>query len=365
MKRKIAIFLTLLLFLTGCWDQRELKNIRMVHTAGIDMLDEGKIRLTVSIPTIKSPIEPQGNVITPKISGEGHSVQEASSELQRIVSQHMDLRETRVLLINEKFAKNNLYEALDFFFREADFPINVLLAITESPAQEVVQLNVEDRSLLSEYLHDLLGASEQQGNIPKDSPFLVPSIMLTPGVDNALPLVIISEEKNRAKISGLALLHGKQMTGRLNESQAKVYVMMKDKKSHGTITERIGFRNSYVTFSFERTKQRVRLTTAENEISADIHITLKCALLDNPTGEPLSKDMIQKMAHNLEDLLTIRAKETIKLLQEANCDGIGIGLEVRAHLNDRWKSVDWNQEYPKITINPHFKVKIYNHGLLI
>ncbi|ACT02189.1 Ger(x)C family spore germination protein [Paenibacillus sp. JDR-2] len=362
-KQRIIVVLSLTVLLNGCWDQRQLKNIRMAQTVGVDLLAEDKIRLSVSIPTIKAAIESQGNVVTPKVSGEGHSVQEASLELQTMVSQHMDLRETRVLLVNKAFAEKSLYETLDYFYREAQFPISIFVAITDGFAQEVVDLQVEDRSLISEYLYDLLESNEEEGMLPSESPFLISSIMSTPGFDNVLPIIEALHQKKRAKVSGLALFHGKQMTGKLDSQHARSFVLLTRHMSYGTMTEQIGPEQSYLTFMYKRAKHKVKITTKDH-IAADIYLMVNCFLIDNPTGTPLDKNRMADISQRLEKVLSKRAEETIRQLQRANCDGLGIGLQMKALHQQAWRTLDWNKEFPKMKITPHVQVKIKNHGLL-
>lgn len=361
--RQTMVLFSLTLLLSGCWDQRQLKNIRMVQTIGVDLLGEQKVRLSISIPTMKTAIESQGRVVTPKVSGEGHSVQEASSQLEKMVSQHMDLRETRVLLVNKAFAEKSLYETLDYFYREAQFPISIYVAITESSAKEIVNLEVEDRSLISEYLYDLIESNEEEGLIPKESTFLISSIMISQGFDNVLPLIDVVSQQERAKINGLALFHGKQMTGSLDSKHARSFVMMSRHMSFGTMTEQIGPKQSYLTFIYKRAKHKVKITM-KDPITVDIYLTLNCFMADNPTGTPLNKALIEDISRKLEKVLSARAEETIRQLQQANCDGIGIGLQIKALHNKEWKTLDWNKEYPRIQIKPHVQVKIKNHGLL-
>ncbi|GLX66105.1 Ger(x)C family spore germination protein [Paenibacillus glycanilyticus] len=361
--RESIVLLLAVLLLGGCWDQRQLKNIRMAQTVGVDLLGENKVRLSVSIPTIKTAIENQGNVVTPKVSGEGHSVQEAGIQLQKMVSQHMDLRETRVLLVNKAFAEKSLYETLDFFYREAQFPISIFVAITESSAQDIVEMEVEDRSLISEYLYDLLESNEEEGLIPRESPFLILSIMSTPGFDNVLPIIDAMRQNERAKLIGLALFHGKQMTGRLDSKQSRAFVMLTKHQSYGTMTEQVGPEQSYLTFIYKRAKHRVDITV-NDQISADLYITLNCFLVDNPTGKEINKTVLSDIGRNLEKTMTNHAEAMIRKLQEANCDGLGIGLQMKALHNKTWRTLDWEKEYPTIKIKPHVQVKIKNHGLM-
>lgn len=364
--RKLPLFAMMLLVclpLCGCWDQRELKNIRMVHTAGIDLLENNDVRLTVSIPTVKNAYEAQGTVITPKVSEVGRSVQEASVNLQKIVSQHMDLRETRILLVNRTFAEKNLYEGLDFFYREAHFPINVYIAVTEEPAQKIVQTDVEDRSLISEYLYDLLTSGEEEGLLPQESPYLIAPIMFAQGIDNVLPYLTQSTVRRRAKVEGLALFHNERMTGRMDELHARSFVLLKDKKSYGTLTEQVGPKNSFVTFSYNTSKHTIKLQT-EGTFQAELYTKVNCELIDNPSGTRLQQSDIEEMTTQLEAILTKRAEETIQKLQEAHCDALGIGLRIKAHHPKLWKAIDWNQMYPDAKIHAHFDVRIENQGLL-
>jgi len=40
---RLLSVLIVMAFLAGCWDERELKNIRMAHTVGIDLLEDGRV----------------------------------------------------------------------------------------------------------------------------------------------------------------------------------------------------------------------------------------------------------------------------------------------------------------------------------
>jgi Ger(x)C family germination protein len=207
-------------------------------------------------------------------------------------------------------------------------------------------------------------SSEQEGFIPKESPFLISSIMLTPGEDVALPFIRADKQKDRAVVDGVALFHHKKMTGMLNDRQAQTFVMMRKDKAYGTLTEAIGPQATYVTFTFERSRQSIKLTAAKEGITADIQVSLNCALMDNPSGQFITDSMIKDMEQKLEKLLTTRAEQTVSQLQKANCDGLDIGLQLKALHNSEWSKLDWDREYSKIDIHPQIHVKIDNHGLL-
>ena len=55
--KKVLVVVISLLLLTGCWDERQFKNVKLVLTIGFDKGEDGGITETVSIPTIKRSAE--------------------------------------------------------------------------------------------------------------------------------------------------------------------------------------------------------------------------------------------------------------------------------------------------------------------
>ncbi|GMK40847.1 hypothetical protein PCCS19_39030 [Paenibacillus sp. CCS19] len=117
--------------------------------------------------------------------------------------------------------------------------------------------------------------------------------MISPGVDNVLPF-IVQAKKNRAKINGVALLHKKKMTGKLDEIHAISFVMLSEHKPYGSISEPRGPHDSLVTSTYVRANRSIKVSSRQ-PITADVSVSLKCSLTDNSTGELLTPSIIDKM----------------------------------------------------------------------
>jgi hypothetical protein len=74
----------------------------------------------------------------------------------------------------------------------------------------------------------------------------------------------------------------------------------------------------------------------------------------------LKPDYVNQMEQELSRQLEQRAKKTIETMQKANCDVLGIGHQIKAFHPDIWKSLDWREDYPRVSIEPKFDVQILN-----
>ncbi|SFS46190.1 Ger(x)C family spore germination protein [Paenibacillus sp. BC26] len=361
---RTCLLLLLLPLLTGCWDSRELKEIRIEQAEAFDLLDNGNIRFTITIPTIKSAVQSKSSIVSPSFTGDGRTVNEAYLEMKKAVSQELDFGKARVILINKRFAKKGFYPALESYYREARSPINVKMAVVNDSAGLVLKMKVADRLMISDYLYDLLQSSEENGLIPKVSPYLISSLFTNSGTDAVLP-IINPLGKDRVKLEGLALMHGKRMTGELDDKTSANFVMLsKFNPKYFTVTEYINTLKANVSLFMSRDKRDITVATDKGTVKAVISADFTCNLVEIPKMVHPDEEMLKKVASELEKLLNDKAKEVITQLQQANCDALGIGLHIKAHHNRYWKSITWEDVYPEIDIEPRIKVSIDKSGIM-
>ncbi|WP_308635197.1 Ger(x)C family spore germination protein [Paenibacillus silvisoli] len=361
---KALLLIFFLPWLTGCWDRRELKEIRIEQAEGFDLQENGKIRFTITIPSIKSATRSKSTIVVPSIGAEGRTINEAYLDIKKSVSQELDFGKARVILINKRFAKKGLYPALESYYRESHSPINVKMAIVDDSAGKLLEMKAEDRLMISDYLYDLLQSGEENGLIPKASPYLITALLMGRGIDVTLPIVNPAGA-NRAKLTGVALFHMKQMTGELDSDHAMLLVMLsKFNSMQFTVTEHVAALKTDISLFFNRENRKVTVTTGQDSIKAVVNVHVTGNLVEIPFLTKVDEETLQKISSELERKLNERAKEVIKELQQANCDALGIGVHVKAHHNRFWKSVKWEKVYPEITIEPRIKVDIVKKGVL-
>ncbi|WP_165822317.1 Ger(x)C family spore germination protein [Paenibacillus montanisoli] len=362
---KCLLLILLLPWLTGCWDQRELKDLRIELAEGFDLLDNGRIRFTITIPTIKSASQGKTSITVNDIAADGRTVNEAYLEMKKAVSQELDFGKARIILINKRFARNGFYPAIESYYREAHSPINAKMAIVDDSAETVLKIKPADSLMVNDYLYDLLQSGEENGLIPKASPYSVSSLFLNTGTDVTIPIIHLKGVE-RVKLAGLALMHDKRMTGELDDKASMSFVMLsRFNPEYFTVTEHIADPiNVNVSLFMTRDKRDITVTTGKGNVKAVINADFTCDLVEISKMVHTDEELLKKVGSQLEQMLNEKAKEVIKHLQQANCDALGIGLHIKAHHNRYWKSIKWDEVYPEMEIEPRIKVSIDTHGIM-
>lgn len=81
--RKLILLLSIVVILSGCWDQRLLKDVKIIHGTGIDLIDKGQIELTLAIQT--STLQTKADMV-PVLSEVGRTVREGRMKMDRRIS---------------------------------------------------------------------------------------------------------------------------------------------------------------------------------------------------------------------------------------------------------------------------------------
>ncbi|MGR5978712.1 Ger(x)C family spore germination C-terminal domain-containing protein [Bacillus cereus] len=66
----------------------------------------------------------------------------------------------------------------------------------------------------------------------------------------------------------------------------------------------------------------------------------------------------------IKNHFTKLAKQTVLHMQQANCDGLGIGQRVQAYHADIWEHTNWNKVYPKVPIQVRVHTEMINTGVI-
>src|SRR5699024_9383793 len=113
---------------------------------------------------------------------------------------------------------------------------------------------------------------------------------------------------------------------------------------------------NYVDFSMRNMKRKIKIDTDNNKIKANIDMHLQIEIDEYAEDHLYSKKKAKKLKEQINEQLTILAEETIKEMQEANSDPLGIGERIKAYHPKTWQAIDWEKAYPKIEMKPSFTI---------
>ncbi len=370
MKRRLhfnTIIVVCTFLLTGCWDEKMLKDTRFILTVSYDKDKDGYISGTYSTPNSNN--YPNSSIVT---TVKGKTVNNVSEKVNRKVAETLDVSKVNIVFLAEKLVKEDgLYPYLDVFIRRPNNPINPYLVITEGKADGYVKDPIPNEGIPSIYYRGLIESEIDKGLYTNMNIFQASRIFDDSRADIVVPYMKKSKSDNTPVVGGLALFDTDKFSGEIlnpNESilfnllagnKAKINPLMYKKlwdDQDPTIED-------YASFSVLRNKKKMKLDVKNGKVKGTIHMKLAIEVIEYPIGDVVDQE--KKIEEKLSKVLTKDANEVIKKLQKANCDGLSIGLRLHSFHYNEYKKMKWKEtDYKNADIKANVEVEILKHGLV-
>ncbi|UOQ43607.1 Ger(x)C family spore germination protein [Halobacillus salinarum] len=370
MKKALCMLISLFL-LTGCWDQRQFKDIKLVLTKAFDLTEDGDLHETVSIPSVQRGGEGPGPEHIQIVSAEADNVREARERIDEMISQSFDPSKLKVILLGEELAQKGIYPILDDFYRNPRNNLNAYLGIVEGEAGKAVSIKNQTEPRISTYISGILESNITSTHFTGKNLQLICSDLLSPGKDFTLPYLKVLEESQLIKYDGLALFHDENYTGvHLTPEQSLLLMLLEGYRGqYARITKKIGKEGDnplldYISINVMKADQKLKIDAKDSEVKVTVRLNLKARIVEYPKNHLDSYSKVEKVNKRLSEVLTKDAKEIIDIVQEANSDVFGIGRRVMAYKPDVWDRLDWNEEFPDIEFEPKVTVEIQELGII-
>ncbi|WP_416826648.1 Ger(x)C family spore germination protein [Ectobacillus polymachus] len=363
-----AVFI--LLFMTGCWDQDLLRNARLIHGGGFDLTSNGKLQSTFVIRD--SPTSEQQSPKNDIIFTVGHSPREARDKADDQISRYLRAYKNRIVLIGEELAKQDIYPILDIFYRDPKSALNARIGVVKGRAADMLSLKKVGNVLIAEEIDELIKSKEVTTTVPEVTIEKIYPIMMDPGEDFTLPY--LEKKGKRVDVSHIAMFHNQQFTGTLSPDESTMYLILKGKTGKTAdftreISSPKGHQTSqdFLSFNVEKSKQKMKvLIQSGDQITVKLDLKWKVSIVEWPKDRLTEKKVVNQLNQYLSKEMTNLAKDTLKKMQEAQCDGLGIGRQLIAFHPQIWKTQkkDWGSNYQKVDFVPTIQVEITKKGII-
>ncbi|MCR8636465.1 Ger(x)C family spore germination protein [Paenibacillus radicis (ex Xue et al. 2023)] len=355
--------------LSGCWDQRLLKNQRNVSIGGMDRASNGMILATVSIRDMKT------SEAGPKNSNETHSViAKTTQHARELLNQQLwgsySSSKMRVLLFGEELVKqHDFLPYLDVYYRDPRSPLNARLAVVHGKALDTISKKMIGTTTIGQYLDKLIESIEDSSTIPKVN--LQSIHPLDRGYDFALPYLTNSEPY--PTVHGIAMFHGTQMTGSLNLDESTLYLLLADQmgKTAQLTVEAVAERKmagfDYVTIAVQKIKRALKVKVQDDQqIDVQLDLKLKVTVTEDPQNQLYKKEVVDELDQLLSEELTKKSKTILNKMQRAHHDGFGLARRLMAHYPKVWNQVkeNWTDNYTQVRFHTQVRVEIINSGII-
>ncbi|MCR8643152.1 Ger(x)C family spore germination protein [Paenibacillus sp. N1-5-1-14] len=355
-RMRVLVACCMLLLLTGCWDQKLLRDRAIPYLIAFDVEkeDERKVHVAATLSdtplTEKDPKE--SNVVS---TASGKSAFDAIEQLKDKSPGYLSLSRIRGILFGEDMARKGINEALDTFYWDPTVSINSRISVIRGRGEDFIRLQKIGSQLISQYYEKLIDNAEKNTVVPPTH--LQTKTIVDPGEDFGVPLLSIQDDQ--IVIDGLALFKDEKMIGTLKKEEGMLYLLMKDAFSNDfrytlNNNETDGKLVSPLSFELIKSKRKYKVKAEDSgQVNVTLTMHLKVEILNEEGYISMGEENVKKM---LTQELTKEARKVIKKMQKQNFDGLAVGRRLIAYYPKVWKKIDWNEQYPKAKFDIHIVV---------
>ncbi|PFG07651.1 Ger(x)C family spore germination protein [Bacillus sp. es.034] len=374
MKRILNMTLSLifLLILTSCAESSTLEKIGMITTVGYDKGEDEEINTT----TLILETDPQSMDSTNVISSRSLTSKGARIESNLKSPKKLESGQLRVALFGEDLAKDGLFNLADTLSRDHSISDLTFLAIVEGNAGDLIKHKYPQFSDAGQYVY-----KEIEQNIKGEvisSPTLHETVhdYYSVGVDPLLPLLKL--EDDMINITGMALLNGDKMVGRISPSDSFYVKLVSDRFKAGNFE--ITFKNGEEDVLFPSLPPSADIAVALDTIKSKSTIelidpdsmTFNLNIHINARLQEINRDINLSKNKNLELIekkiskkITKEIEQLIQYSQSKQSDVFGFGEEYRTKEgHSKLTDEEWHDRFKDINVKVNTKFVIIRTGVV-
>lgn len=367
------------LLLAGCWDRKEINDVAIVLSTGIDYVKDDELELSAEfvIPEIMSATRKEGSsgagVRSTFIeSATGKTIAEARSKLQEKIARSLFWGHADATVFGEGMAKKGIREHLDYFARTPDARLRNTVFVCEGKAKDIISATPHLEDSASDTLNELA-----RFQISMD--VTMSELMQMTGSETGgalLPFVKkVSSSHNKGKmkgktqllLSGVAVFNGDKMIGKLDESLTRGLLWVRDEIKNATITVEVDEGEGKITALMIRSKTKLIPRIEHGKWKITIQSLTEDDLVQNASKLDIRKgETIQMIEQKFEEKIEERMKQTVEIVQkDMKVDVLKFNRAFQQKYRKDWKKMkgDWKEFYPNIEVEYDITAKILRPGL--
>ncbi len=334
--KKILISLIPLIFLTGCYNYRELNELAIVSAIEIDKIDD-EFHVTTQIvnPTNQNKAASTNQTAFIIYESTGKTLQEAFRNVIKQSSRKIYGMHLQLLLLSENIAKEDVKSMLDFFFRNVEVRKEFYIAVDKTGSNNnLLKVLTPITTISSKSIYDSLESNNKFIGISNLVTFNdLMDTYLDPHKELVLPTINVEGDINKGEesenietsnqyanilIDNMAIFKDEKLLGYLNKEESLTVNILKGDVKDTLITYECS-PNKYATFEISISKNDVKVNTKNLKVNVNIEGTGYIAEY-GCKGDLTKEKEINKINQKLNEELKKMMKESISSINKYNSD---------------------------------------------
>ncbi|WP_432405316.1 Ger(x)C family spore germination protein [Wukongibacter sp. M2B1] len=367
----LVIMVFSFIFLTSCWNYREVNKMRFVAGVAIDY-DESMDEYIVTSEVVRFIREGEGFGST-LFQSRGKTVFDAVRDTIMKNARKLYWGHAKVVILSRDLSDERLITALDYTSRDAEFRDDIWLLVSgEKAANEILEETFAKRDKITSFhINDILKNENSISTYHGVPAWRFIKDMAAKGVSQTLPIVTVAKRDGEKvpKLGGQAIIKGNKIVGKLNEIETKSYVWVINKLKGGVVSieTEVEGKSVEVTLEIFRNETKLRPEKIEDKIIMNIDIETDFGIgeiagevnvIEKKGREILKKDIEKNVKKLIED--------TVKKVQkEYKADIFKFSTEIKKKMPDEWKKVeaDWDEVFSNMEVRVNVTANIRGSAL--
>lgn len=380
MHAKRLMILTPLLcsmLLSGCWDRREINDVAFVVASAIDKKgDEYQVTVQIPLPGQLGGIGGSGGgggTTGEKSfyvdSATGKTLRAANRQQQRSLSRQLYFAHSRVMLIGEELAKDNISPIMDVMARVPQNRLTSFALIARGEAKSLLSAEVQIEQFPAEMMRELAQSSMKN---PVNMRQLIET-MLSDGIDPVIPAIEKiktspggkEDPKSTLQVDGLAVFRGSRLQGYIPGDQSIGVLLAMNEAKKPTLIVQPPEGEGNVSIQLQETNTKIEPRVQGDKITVRVILEGKGSINENESTFDIAYDNnLEKMEKKLNQQTQKILVEGIRQLQTYQSDALGIGDKIYRSEPAQWRKLrqNWSRHFSEIKFEAESNLHLEHVG---
>ena len=361
----VSVFLcsALMLSQSGCWNSRELDALAIVRAIGIDTPTggSGKVQITAQI------VKPQQIGSTPKSGSSGDSeafINETSTgdtvfsavrEMTSKSSRKLYFPHNEILIFGKDTAKGGIQKYLDFFERGHETRNIVLIAVSETSAEELLDVEPALEQVPADDITETIKQYSDSTSQTQDVKLLDFINVYSNKSSSAIaPMLKVVQDgsKKHIEVSGTAVFKADKLIGTLDKSEGRGLMWVLGKVKSGVIVADAP-KGNFVSAEIVRSKTKMTPVLENGKVVIKIKITEE-GNIDEQIGTEnlLGPPEVSDLEHNIAAVIEREINAALKKARELDTDVFQFGSAIEGKYPSEWKKMkdNWDEIFKTLEV---------------
>lgn len=366
---KITMCILIAMNFSGCWNRRELDTLGIVMGVGVDKsIEPGKIKITAQIVK-PGGIKQQSKGSTGEtgafwnVTGTGRTVFSTLRDITSKSSRKLFFPHNQILIFDKKIAEEGMQKYIDFFMRDPETRVDVLVLISENSAQDILNSITELEKVPASNIVKLV-----KGNAAATSQTMAVTLRdIIPGfmsktAGSIVPFIKISNDGSNIvpMISGNAVLKGDKLVGEMDKKEGRGLMWVLGKVKSGII-EVEDSNNDLVSIEIIDASSKIVPEIKNNNIIMRVNINEEGNISEETGSLNLGKlPQVASLENKINEAIKNEVMAAVKKAQELDTDVFGFGEAVHKKYPKQWKKLKntWDEEFQNVQVEVHVEGKL-------